>query len=98
MKIVFFMIPFSLCAITKSELQEKGWENCKEGFKDIAIGTVKVALAAKTLMNGDIYSSLYIQAEAGVSFSEALTAFKESYCNYRDARQWREDREIDRHD
>ena len=94
----FLLLPISLCAVTKDELQDKGWENCKMGLKDTGIGLVKIGLAAKTLLSGDIYSSLYLQAEAGVSFSDALTSFIESVGNYRDAAKWREDRELQSHD
>ena len=92
------VIPLSLSALTKDELQEKGWENCKMGLKDTGIGLVKIGLAAKTLLSGDIYSSLYLQAEAGVSFSDALSSFIESVGNYRDAAKWREERELPSHD
>lgn len=86
----------TLTAVTKDELRERGYEHAKEGLKESCVGTVKLALAARTLLTGDWFGSLYIQSEAAQSFSQALDAFKDSYKDFKDARQWREEREHER--
>ena len=95
-KLLFLFLPICVFSVTKSELQERGWECAKDAFKDFCIGTAKIGLAAHSLIKGDLPSSLYLQIEAGCSFSDCINDIKNSYSNFKDAREWRESRENER--
>lgn len=89
---------FNLSALTKSELKDQGYDHLKEAAIDVGVGTAKLGLAAYQLVKGDLYGSLYMQVEASVTLSEAVTEMKESYKCFKSAVEFREERENDTHD
>lgn len=96
--ILFFILPCSLFSITKSELEDRAWDHAREAVVDIGVGATKIGLAVYQFTKGDLPGSLYLQIEAGISLSDAWTEIRSSYESFKDARSFREEREIEHHD
>ena len=92
--LLIFSCAASLCyGETKDELVDRGWSCAKEALTDTIVGSVKWALGIHQGLKGDFAGSLYLHADAGVSLSDAIKEWKESYTSFKSALEWREERD-----